>query len=512
MPNEFKTELAPIVPWDKGAPKVNGPAVYGASPDKAFLYYVPATGERPIEFSAERLPAGLSINAEDGTISGVIVDKGRYQVLLRVKNQHGQDAKQFEIIAEGMLALTPPLGWNSWNAFRESVSDDKIRMMADNMVSSGLAARGYTYVNVDSCWQSSERGGEYSAIKPNNKFPDMKALSSYVHAKGLKFGIYSTPWNIAWGGDDLIGCSSGELDPMSTPLICDDDEGNPQLAPFPGKYIGLEKHEKNDVKQFMDWNIDYLKYDWAPTDPISARRMSDELKQAPRDVVMSVCTEARLGWGKIWKTTVNMFRDMADTHGTWESIYDNAVTRDHQQSNKYHGPGCWWDLDMLVLGPMMTTGQFEEVNELTRDEQIMHMTMWSLRPSPLLVSCDLSCIDELSLTLLSNEEVLAVNQDALGKPAERIIHRATKSRPRLEEMVSAKSLADGSIAVGVFNLAGKARQITFKLEDIGLAGTVLVRDLWARRDLGSFNGEFSIGVPEHGAQLLLLFYQKNYCL
>ena len=244
--------LAKVEPWDVGAPAIHGPDITGASSHKPFSYAIPATGERPIAFSVERLPAGLRFDSRTGFITGTATQAGDHRVLLRAENRHGQVEKEFTIAIGRGLALTPPLGWNSWNAWRRWVDDGKVRAAADALVASGLAARGYTYVNIDSCWQG-ERGGPHNAILPNRKFPDMKRLADYIHGRGLKFGIYSTPWvepwgctaaeaKADWGGGALIGCSSGEHDPEF-----------PKHHQISGKFVGQAKHEPNDVAQWVEW-------------------------------------------------------------------------------------------------------------------------------------------------------------------------------------------------------------------------------------------------------------------
>ena len=263
---ETRVHLAAVTPWSEGNPTIHGPDIYGASAGKPFLYAVPATGERPIHYAAEALPAGLRLDSASGHITGMAKQEGEFRVLLRAQNRHGKAEKEFTIVIGSGLALTPPMGWNSWNAWRRWVDDAKVRAAADGLVQTGLAARGYTYVNIDSCWQGA-RGGKRNAIQPNSKFPDMGSLGSYIHAQGLKFGIYSTPWTVPWGcsdeeamadwgGPGLIGCSSGAPDPAY------------QTEPIPtGHYVGLNKHEAEDVAQGWSgvWtSFDYLHEDWRP--------------------------------------------------------------------------------------------------------------------------------------------------------------------------------------------------------------------------------------------------------
>jgi alpha-galactosidase len=506
------TRLAPVMPWDAGTPAIHGPTVTGASAGKPFHYAVPATGERPLFFCAEGLPAGLRLDGASGRISGTAATAGRSQVLLRASNVHGRAERELEIVIGGGLAQTPPMGWNSWNAWRRWVDDAKIRAAAEHLVSSGLAARGYTYINIDSCWQG-VRGGRHNAIQPNGKFPDMGALSRFIHGKGLKFGIYSTPWVIPWGcsaedaradwgGGELIGCSSGEQDP-------DYSSAHPGR---PGKFVGKDKHEAEDVAQWVEWEVDYLKYDWTPTDPVSLERMGRLVKKAPRDIVMSVCTGARLEHAEAFKQWANMFRGATDTHDSWNNI---LVTGFHSEDagfledwRPHVGPGHWYDLDMMALGPQFQSADRTVPCRLSPDEQVSHMSYWALYPSPLMLSCDLTAMDDFTLRLFGNEEILAVNQDRLGAPAVRVSEIRTRplASPRLlrNRRVHARPLADGSLAVGFFNLGELEDEVSVTMEELDMPRRVAVRDLWERKDLGSMEGRISLRVPAHGTRMIRL--------
>ena len=503
--------LAKVDPWDSGAPRINSPAVTGASAGKPFFYAIPVTGERPVTYQVEGLPEGLCVDERTGFITGHVTREGDYRVLLRATNRQGKAEKEFEIAIGRGLALTPPLGWNSWNAWRRWVDDGKVRAAADAIVATGLAARGYTYVNVDSCWQG-ERGGPHNAIQPNRKFPDMKRLADYIHGKGLKFGIYSTPWvepwgctaaeaKADWGGGALIGCSSGENDPEF-----------PRQHQISGKFVGTEKHEPNDVAQWVEWGVDFLKYDWAPTDATALERMGRPLKAAPRDIVLSVCTTARLIWAEAYLKWTEMWRSIPDTEDTWLSVLDNGFVADDRMGcedwRQYVRPGKWNDLDMTALGPQFATNTSTKANRLTPAEQVTHMTLWALYPSPLILSCALEAITDFELRLFGNVEVLAVNQDRLGKAATRVREERTRrliAGDRLRNFrIQARPLADGSLAVGVFNHAEEDDQIAVTAQDLGLTGRFAARNLWEQRDLGKFDGRLEITVPGHGAQLLKL--------
>ncbi len=508
---QTKVKLAAVEQWNEGAPRINGPDIYGASAKKPFLYAVPATGERPIRFSAEGLPAGLCMDAASGQITGSVAKDGEYQILLWAENRHGKAEKEFCIAIGKGLALTPPMGWNSWNAWDRSVDEDKMRSAADGLVKTGLAARGYSYVNIDSCWQG-RRGGKYNAIQPNRKFTDMGALSNYIHAKGLKFGIYSTPWTVAWGRTDkkvleewgvdrLTGCSSGDPDPLYKPGSIPD-----------GRYVGINKHEAEDVAQWVEWGVDYLKYDWCPNDPVSTERMGRVLKSANRDILFSITNQARIEHVDVFRKWAHLWRGINDTHDTYSSVVRNAfLSRDEfYQENwrPYVGPGAWRDLDMLPLGSLydFSTETSCRPNRLTQDEQITNMTAWVLYPSPLMLSCDLSLVNDFELRLFGNEEVIAVNQDMLGKPAIRLYeHRSQQSGsdlPQINRRAWSRPLADGSFAVGLFNLADCPDEFPLDFSLLGISGTAAVRNLWERRDIGRIRDRLSINVPAHGAQLL----------
>ena len=502
--------IARVAPWDQGDVAIHGPSVFGASVDKPFSYTIPATGERPLKFGVEGLPEGLQLDAASGQITGAARREGDANVLLRAENRHGKAEKAFTIAIGRGLALTPPMGWNSWNAWRRWVDDSKMRSAARELVKTGLAARGYTYVNIDSCWQG-RRGGAHGAIQPNSKFPDMESLAAYIHELGFKIGIYSTPWTVPWGctqkqaeedwnGSGLIGCSSGDPDPGY----------QPQSIPE-GRYVGIDKHEAQDMAQWVQWEMDFLKYDWIPTDPQSLERMGRLAKKAPRDIVLSISTEARLADADTIEVWANMWRGLPDTSDEWSNVLKNAFLLEDSQREDWRphvGPGSWNDLDMLALGPQFETSVRCRPNRLSPDEQIATMTAWALYPSPLILSCDLSAITDFELRLFANEEVIAVNQDPLGKPAVRFCERREQSlqaaQPQHNARIWARPLAGGSVAIGFFNLAGSPDMLSIDLRDLGFSGSIGARNLWERRDIGRVQDQLSIEVPAHGAQLVLV--------
>lgn len=509
------TRLAPVTPWNMGVPVIHGPDLTGASAEKPFYYTIPVTGERPLKFSVEGLPQGLTLNSSNGQITGSVKAEGSYRVLLKAENHYGRAEKEFDIVIGSGIALTPPMGWNSWNTWRRWVDDAKVRAAAENMVNSGLASRGYTYINIDSCWQG-ERGGKHNAIQPNRKFPDMRSLADFVHEKGLKFGIYSTPWVCPWGctreeafadwgGGELIGCSAGERD-------------TDYASEYPncyGKYVGQQKYEANDVAQWVEWGVDFLKYDWSPTDPVSLERMGKLLKMSPRDIVLSVCTGARIEHVEAYKKWAHMWRGARDTEDMWISILTIGFFAEETFLNEnwrpHVGPGHWYDLDMTVLGPQFHTQESTTPSKLTPDEQITHMSYWALYPSPIFLSCNLGDMDDFTLRLVGNEEIIAVNQDRLGKPAVRVKETRQQSISSTKMLhnnrVHARPLSDGSLAVGFFNLSDHDDEVSVSLSNLELQGPVNVRNLWERKDLGTMEDRITLRIPAHGSQMVKVSFK-----
>ncbi|MFC1569447.1 putative Ig domain-containing protein [bacterium] len=459
-----------LTPSPPETPRINGPAITAATPGSPFLYRVPTTGLRPITFTVKNLPDGLTLDSETGIITGKVKKKGKYNILITAKNIKGKTKRTLTIQIGDQLALTPPLGWNSWNCWGLSVSDEKVRQAADAFVSTGLADHGWTYLNIDDGWEAAERSSE-GQLLANEKFPDMTGLADYVHAQGLKLGIYSSPG----------------------PLTC-------------GRYLGSHEYERKDVETWANWGIDYLKYDWCSYNDIALDHSLEELQkpyvlmrsilnEIDRDIVFSLC---QYGWGNVWEWGAvvggNLWRTTGDITDTWESMRNIGFDQTIQWP--YAEPGHWNDPDMLVVG-WVGWGPELHLTHLSASEQYTHISLWSLLASPLLLGCDLTKMDDFTLNLLTNDEVLAVNQDILGKQARQIlISDATQ--------IWVKPLADGSLAVGLFNLSDDEKSVSVDWTDLGISGKHQVRDLWRQMDLGIFNNVFETSVPIHGVVLIKL--------
>ena len=470
-----------LTPKPGSAPRINGPSLTGLTPGHDVLYKIPVTGVRPITYGATNLPSGLALDPSTGIIRGTIARRGRYPVTLTARNAAGSASKDFTFVAEGQLALTPAMGWNSWNAYGRAVSDSLARAAADAMVSKGLIDHGWTYVNLDDGWERSARETDPLFEGPvrasdgtmltNKKFPDMKALGDYIHGKGLKFGIYSGPG----------------------PTTCQRLEASWQ-------------HELQDFRTYASWGVDYLKYDWCGYTSVLAPGETNQqlpvlkrpyqmartaLNQVPRDIIYSLC---QYGWGNVWEWGAekgiegNSWRTTGDITDTWESM--NGIGFQQVGHSKHASPGHWNDPDMLVIGKVGWGPRLRD-SRLTPNEQYIHITLWTLLASPLLLGNDLTQMDDFDLNLVTNDEVLAVHQDPLGKAADRV-----SKKDELE--VWARPLADGSLAVGLFNRDEMDMKVGVTWGELGVRGKQAVRDLWRQKDLGTFDGEFSSVVPRHG--------------
>jgi alpha-galactosidase len=367
------------------------------------------------------------------------------------------------------LAVTPPMGWNSWNHFAGKVTDADVRATVDVLVSSGMRDAGYVYVNVDDTWEGTR--DEHGIIRSNERFPDMKALGNYIHSNGLKFGIYSSP-----------GAKT-----------CDG-------------YEGSLNHEIQDAKTYASWGVDYLKYDLCsyadqmrkaaelhPDQPGLARKMMinayrkmhDALKAAGRPVVYSLCQyglDDVWQWGpqvgaRMWRTT----DDIDDSFGRMMTI-----AAGQSELSSYAGPGHWNDPDMLEIGN----------GKMMADEYKTHMSLWVLLAAPLTAGNDLSNMSDLTRSMPMNRDAIAIDQDRLGEQAKLLYKRGDLS-------VWTKKLTGDRLAIGLFNTSFQARDVSVDLNRVGFMNSAQLRDVWGSEDLGRRSGTFTAKVKSHGVVLLI---------
>jgi len=360
------------------------------------------------------------------------------------------------------LALTPPMGWNSWNKFGCDVSEKLIKGAADAMVASGMKEAGYRYVVIDDCWQVSRDAAGRIVVDPE-RFPSgMKAVADYVHSKGLEFGIYS-------------------------------DAGTKTCAGRPGS----KDHEAQDAKTYAEWGVDYLKYDWCNTEGQNTRdayaRMSQALRASGRPIVFSICewgsTSPWLwapGVGHLWRATGDI-QDCWDCSRSWGGMGVAHIIDQVADLHPYAGPGHWNDPDMLEVGN----------GGLTPAENRAHFSFWALLAAPLMAGNDLAAMTPQVREILTNREVIAVDQDPLGMQGRKVRDDGARE-------VWVKPLADGGKAVILFNRGTEESPIAARWEDVGLApgAKALVRDLWTHADVGTFEGRYEAKVEPHGVVMV----------
>lgn len=482
-----------LTPKAPDTPRINGPKIYGARPRADFLYRIPTTGVRPIRFEAKGLPAGLKLDAAKGIITGKARKKGEYKVQLTATNALGSDTRELRIVIGDRIALTPPLGWNSWNCWGNSVSQEKVLQSGRAMDESGLADYGWCYINIDDGWQGL-RGGKFNGIQPNKKFPDMKALGDSLHARGLKFGIYSGPWVSTYASHIGSSCDNEEgtywwveKGMVDDVFKADRSKVNKEDLRYFGKY----SFALNDARQWSDWGVDYLKYDWNVNDVWWLRDMREAIDATGRDIVYSISNHSRVSLGPELLKYAECWRTTGDIRDTWQSMAGIGFDGQDRWAG-FTGPGHWPDADMLVLGKV-GWGRKMHWTELTPWEQYTHITLWSILASPMLLGCDMAMLDPFTLSLLCNSEVLDVNQDPLGI-------KGTVFAKGDGHVTYIKPLEDGSIAVALFNLGTEERTMGFTPFKLGLYGEQTVRDLWRQQDVGKVSKKerWEVAVPPHG--------------
>lgn len=472
-----------LTPKPGPQPRINGPDVYGAHPGHPFIYRIPTQGQRPITFSAEELPAGLRLDSTSGIITGTVPAKGEYAIKFTAKNSFGSATRVLKLVSGDTLALTPPMGWNHWYTHYDRITDKLMRDAADVMVNSGMADVGYQFVNIDDCWMNAPQNNdplrvgplrdEHGNVIPNKHFPDMKELTDYIHAKGLRAGIYTSPG----------------------PLTC-------------GGFCGAWQHEAQDAKQFADWGFDFLKYDWCSYGEVVKgdnslatlkkpyQLMGDWLKAQNRDMVFNLC---QYGMGNVWEWGADVgghcWRTAGDLGFELTGFFDVALRNAEHRANSK--PGSWNDPDYIQIGMIGAANNMGQPSPcpLSPNQQYAFMSLWSLMAAPLFFSGDMNHLDDFTVNVLCNPEVIAVDQDTLGQSAK--VTRLTD-----ETFVMFKELADGSKAVGLCNRGEFETKVSVTWDALGIKNRQAVRDLWRQKDLGTFDRQYTATVPAQGVVLV----------
>ena len=515
-----------LTPKPGPEPKMTGAAIFGVRPGKPIRYCATAIGDKPLTFSATGLPVGVSIDSKTGWITGRAPQQQQdVKIEVTATNPKGSDSRELILRVGDEICLTPPMGWNSWYVHSEGVSEVAIREMATAMKEKELQDYGWSFVNIDDCWMG-ERDPVTKRIQPNGKFDDMSAMVDYVNSLGLKVGIYSTTWMSTFAGY-IGGTAPNEAGDYSEYYMPESERQNPDqvFGRFPS---GIEKRicevgpvwfVDRDAQQFAEWGIDYVKYDWLEWDlmtdeeraagvkPIRhgrdkqkqngiTQRFYHDFRALDRDIVISLSPKHELSEDAFVRENCNLWRLTEDIHAHWDRMiapFEDDVVQRLAQTR----PGHYGDLDMLQIGPKGRPNRAEKVfrpSPLKPTEQYHQVTLWSLLTQPLLLSCNIPTMDEFDLNLVTNHEVLAVNQDALCKQG----YRLENEKGNYEFW--AKDLADGSKAVGLFNLSDDNQVLTLSAQTLGMKGTV--RDLWRQKDIGTLEDSFSANVSAHGVVFL----------
>jgi alpha-galactosidase len=478
-------------------PRFNGARVFGVRTGSPIQHTLAVSGQRPMIFAAEGLPDGATCDAARGLIRGAVSVPGTYRVRLTAKNAAGEAERELRLVVGGTFALTPPMGCNTWGGLGPFVSEKGVRASAEAMVKKGLINHGYCYVNIDDGWQG-VRGGPHNAIQPNEKFGDMKRLCDDLHAMGLKIGNYSTPWRTSYAG--LVGGSSDSADGTWDKLPPGTKKGWTH---------GTYRFEINDARQAAAWGIDYFKYDWGIDSVALAKAMGDTLLAQPRDIVLELSNTAPFKDAQAYTDIGTMTRTDGDLVDVWVKTQLDANkqkwalgVRDlwlaHKKWEQFNRPGHWNMPCPLRVGLL---GGWDNKplrpSRLTVDEQFSHISLWCLWGAPIIIGAPLETLDAFTLSLLTNDELLDVNQDPLGLQARDIDVAGGE--------VLVKKLEDGTVAVGLFNPGDEPSTVAVSWEQAGVGGKRRVRDLWRRKELGVFEGSFAAkDIPRHGVVVVRL--------
>jgi len=497
-----------LTPEFAKVPQINGPTVYGVRPGKKIVYRIPCTGQRPMQFKVKGLPKGITLDAVNGIISGISPSvKGEYPMTLTAKNSDGKVSRNFKLIVGDKIALTPPTGWNSWGGHMLLISDSLIRKVADVFVKRGFADVGFQYISMDDCWmkispenyaarsegkKQQHEGFNYDGligdvrdqngnIIPNSHFPDMKAMTDYIHSFGLKAGLYSSPG----------------------PFTCQN-------------FAGSLGHEKPDADQYARWGFDLLKYDLCSGGKcLSCLRESDTkfpqsefwrpmatyLLQQDRDILFNLC---QYGQEEPWKwapsMSISSWRSSGDLNHKVENYFANAM-RIATELREYSKPGQWNDPDFMYIHKIVDYRKMMQPTReipLNTNQRYQYVTLWSVVCAPYFFSCNLNEIDDFTVRLLTNAGLMNINQDELG-------HVAEVLRNSDNEVIMVKKLADGSKVIALFNTNAETEKIIeLKSQEFGFKSNAVVYDVWRQKSAGNFGNNMKVKLSANGVALFHL--------
>jgi len=499
-----------LTPLPQKSPRINGPKVYGVRPGKQFIYRIPCQGERPMQFKIAGMPEGLLLDTKEGIITGMVPsEKGSYELAIEAKNKYGVVSMGFKIVVGEKIALTPPTGWNSWGGHMVTVSDKTMRVAADVMVEKGLADVGFQYIGIDDCWMrlsqemyenrpesvlKKHAGYDYQSngiigdirdangnILPNGKFPDMKSMTDYIHGKGLKAGIYSTP---------------GEQ-------TCQ-------------RWAGSYGHERADADMYAKWGFDLLKYDLCtgakPLNDLKKivpgfedrdfwKPMADYLLVQDHDILFNLC-QYGMDYPWSWAPSIGIqsWRTGGDLNHNVKKYFEQAL-RITGELRKYSKPGQWNDPDFMYIHRIKDVQKMNEPSEeipLNTNQRYQYVTLWSIICAPFFFSCDINEIDEFTVRLLANADVFNINQDELGLVAKVI-------RNEGDETIMVKEMSDGTKILAVFNRnVNDEKIINIKWSEFDKSVAFSVYDVWRQKKAGIYKEGLSVKLSPDGVALFRL--------
>lgn len=436
------------------APQFIGAQVYGVRPGNELIWRVPIHGAKTVE--ALSLPAEVSFDAARRTLRGCLSKPGDYPVRLRASDGQSVVEEMVTIRVGEAICLAPPMGWNSWYSYSEAVNQAGMEKVARLLEETGLADAGWAYVNIDDCWQGERPAG--GALQANSKFPDMQAMCAAIHARGLKAGIYSTPWIGTYAG--FRGSSMEAQERAALP-----PEKRLQPGQIYGRYPGLHRAKVDrvgaqwrfdvDARQFARWGFDYIKMDWNPNDVPTTERIAKDLRRCGRDVVLSLSNTAPMANAAGLSRLAQLWRTTGDIQDTWESI--RTIGRAQLKWLPYRSAGHWNDPDILQLGRIGTPNQQNTAfrpSRLTQREQRYQMTLWCMLSAPLIISSDLESLAPETLALLTDPELIALDQRHAAAPIAIVEEAAT-------HFILRKEIGpDRRCVYGLFNDSNQARKLT----------------------------------------------------
>ncbi len=497
-----------LTPLPNKKPKINGPKLYGVRPGKEFIYRIPCQGERPIKFEIKGLTHQLILDTEKGIITGIVPkEKGEYPMTIIASNKYGKVSRVFKLVIGEVIALTPPTGWNSWGGHMLLITDEIMRKTADVFVENGFADVGFQYISIDDCWmkiskenyearteskKKQHEGFNYDGLVgevrdtngnviPNQNFPDMKAMTDYIHSFGLKSGIYSSPG----------------------PFTCQN-------------FVGSMGFEKRDADQYANWGFDLLKYDLCSGGKClnSLREISNSYPQSAlwqpmttyvslqsRDILFNLC---QYGNEKPWTWApalgISTWRTGGDLNHHIENYFNNAL-RISTELRDYSKPGQWNDPDFMYIHKLRDFRKMVNPSQeisINTNQRYQYVTLWSVVCAPFFFSCDITEIDEFTIRLLTNADVMNINQDESGHVAETI-------KNENNEVIMLKKLANGSKVLAIFNTdAENEKIIMIDLETIGFKNLAEIYDVWRQENFDNLSGTLSVRLSANGVGLFIL--------